>query len=189
LVDALSNPWEAKKMARKLFNTETFESVLANQIDNAISAVGMLDRTAFTLPTLAGRLEEIVAQHAINVPQIGRPTGGKAGAPGFLDVTIPFRGDWTVFGVIPTRATIPPWMCEVMGDRLVASIRDDDANTQQRVDTFVREISDNLNALRGEATEGRSKINDAVREAGEKRRLKIVEEDNRGKGLDFPVTR
>jgi hypothetical protein len=70
-----------------------------------------LHRTEFTQPTLAGRLEEIVARHAIDVPYMLQPTNGKPGAPGFLDVTIPFRGDGTIFDVIPTRVTVSPWMC------------------------------------------------------------------------------
>jgi hypothetical protein len=76
-----------------------------------------------------------------------------------------------------------------MRDQLVASIRHDDANTQPRVDEFVRQTTDNLNALRAEATDSRKKIADAVREAAEKRRKEITEEDSRDKGLAFPVTR
>jgi hypothetical protein len=176
-------------MARKLFDKYALPAVLQARIERATAAVHALDRASFLQPTLAGVLEQIVADNALDVATISKPHSGKAGVSGFMDVAINYRGDGSTFDIYPSRSSISPWMCEVHDGQITVSVREGDGATQQRVDEFVRDTTSNLNLLRSEAAEGRIKLGEAVRAEGEKRRLKIIEEDKRDKGMSFPIQR
>jgi hypothetical protein len=175
-------------MGRKVFNNDPLPTVIQQREDQAVRAVAELDRGAFTQPTLAGVLEKIVAQHALDIATVRAATAGKPSGEGFIAVAFPFRGDLNSFWMIPSRSTVPPWECDIGDYQLIARIRHDET-TQQRVDAFFREVNDNLNLLRTEAAAGRDKIAQAVKQAAENRRKAIGEEDKHDKGLGFPVTR
>jgi hypothetical protein len=92
-------------MARKLFDKYALPAVLQARIERATAAVHALDRASFLQPTLAGVLEQIVADNALDVATISKPHSGKAGVSGFMDVAINYRGDGSTFDIYPSRSS------------------------------------------------------------------------------------
>jgi hypothetical protein len=124
----------------------------------AIRAVEELDRGTLSDPDLAAMLDRMADHFSLNVavlqPQakrtMRRAAQAEAGEAGAVrDVKIPFQGDPISFQLAPADCTIPSLPCDVRSDLLFISLPDD-SDLERKVDEFVRQVSQNLEALRAE---------------------------------------
>jgi septal ring factor EnvC (AmiA/AmiB activator) len=71
---------------------------------------------------------------------------------------------------------------------LVIALLEDDS-TERTVQTFVSQVSQNLDALRAEYEQAKPQLEQAIQQAAEQRTGQIAAEKERDKKLSFPVRR
>jgi hypothetical protein len=182
-----------------------FYPVWQQTIQKAVAEVNSLDRGLFSDPALAGRLQAIAERYSLEVARLqkdrmeararqqqGQVNDGWGGRQNvtrsWLDISIPFTGDAESFRVCPSRSVVPSQAADINDSALVVSLLEDDS-TEQRVQTFVSQISQNLDALRAEYEQAKPQLEQALQQAAELRRTQIVAERERDSKLSFPVRR
>jgi hypothetical protein len=169
---------------------------------SAVAAVNGLNRHAMLDPSLAGELDEIVRYHSLDVAtlQPDQITGSRRGVERtiddfgmrqnvtiqVMDIKIPFRGDPDSFRLSPSYCTLPSQRCEVENDHLLVTIADD-TNVQRNVDQFVQQITQNLDALRGEVANWIPQLRAALAQVASARMKEIASQNERDKALKFKV--
>ena len=144
------------------------------------------------------RENEILAdQHEsqIDVSHDPRRYIGDRGQPFFVagtevEITIPFDGEAGAFNIRPTRFTSSPPIAEVRGSALVLSIRGTELTAEDvrsRIDRTISEINNYLQNLRRDAAELNGGLLDAAHTAIERRRDKLLKNQNLVSALGFPL--
>jgi hypothetical protein len=189
-------------MSERLFQG-SWHSVWTHTIRTAVDDVGKLDRKVFSDPALAGHLQRIAEKYSFDVARInkegihadrretereGQDAWGdrRVFKQTWLDVTIPFTGDAESFKIAPSRSIIPSHHCTIGGDALTITIPDD-ASTDNAVQTFVSQVSQNLDGLRAEYEQSKPQLEQAIKSAADRRKEQIDAERDRDKKLSFPV--
>ena len=105
-----------------------------------------------------------------------------------LDVTIPFSGDSNSFKLRPSQCALLSQRISLGETSLTLSVQDDQ-NAQREVDSVVNQLMKNLDALRAEYDQSKPQMEQAIQQAAESRKAKIVSENDRDKNLTFKVER
>jgi hypothetical protein len=172
-----------------------------NFLRSATRDVEQLDRRAFSDPALAGQLQEIGEKHSLSVARLN-----KAGMEGkrrdtqregadawgdrrtfkqaWLDVTIPFTGDAESFKIAPSNCAIPSYPATVERNAITVTVPDDD-NAERNVQTFFDQMSGNLERLRAEYEQSRPQLDQAIKQAADRRQQQIAVEQERNKKFSF----
>jgi len=137
----------------------------------------------FDVPVL--RETEIVAdQHEL---QIHRPPY-VAGT--MVEITVPFDGEDDAFNIRPTIHSFSPPIAEIRKSALILKVQGTDLKTEQvraSIDSTVSEIKTYLDNLRSNGTEWNNKLPQLARSAIERRRAKLLENQNLVASLGFPL--
>jgi hypothetical protein len=182
-----------------------FYPVWQQTIQKAIGDVANLDRSLFSNPALAGALQTITQRYSLDVARIDKDkiqararqeqarvndgwVGVQTATRGWLDVTIPFTGDPESFRICPSRSIIPSQGAEICRDHLVLTVPDDNS-AEQSVQSFISQVTHNLDVLRTEYEQYKPQLEQAVQQAAERRRAQISAEGERDKNFSFPVHR
>jgi hypothetical protein len=189
-------------MTERLFQG-FWHSAWTHAIQKAVEDVDGLDRKIFSDPALAGHLQRIAEKYSFDVARIkkegiqatrretaraGRDAWGdqRVFKQTWLDVTIPFTGEAESFKIAPSRSLIPSHGASIGRDALTLTIPDDE-RAQSEVDTFVSQVSQNLDGLRAEYEQSKPQLQQAINSAADRRKAQIDAERERDKKLSFPV--
>ena len=137
----------------------------------------------FDVPVL--RETEIVADQ--QELQIHRPPY-LAGT--MVEITVPFDGEADAFNIRPTIHSFSPPIAEIRRRTLILKVQGTDLKTEQvraSIDSTVSEIKTYLDNLRNNATEWNIKVPQFARSAIERRRAKLLENQNLVASLGFPL--
>jgi hypothetical protein len=192
-------------MSRERLFQLSFHMAWENALKKAVSEVGKLPRDAVDKPDLAGRLKKIEADNSLEVARINRDgvnattkTVQREGTDGWgehrritydvLEIAIPFTGDAESFKLSPSRCAIIYADCRIERDHLLLTVPDDDG-AEGALQSFLKDVEGNLEALRTEYAEVKRQLPEALSNAVTHRRNVISTEDQRDKGRSFPVRR
>jgi hypothetical protein len=190
-----------QNMAKRLFEG-SWHARSDDAIRKAVAQVERLDREIFADPSLAGALQKIAENQFLDVATInrngisgerhdverkGRDAWGEERVfrESVLSVRIPFTGDQDSFKFAPSRSSIV-YADSVEKNALVLTVPDD-ATSQNKVDTFVSQVQQNLDVLRAEYEQFKPQLQQAINAAVERRKQKIAAERARDSNLNFPV--
>jgi len=107
-----------------------------------------------------------------------------------VEITVPFDGEAEAFKVQPTTYTSSPPIGEVKGSSLVLRIQGTDLNAEQvrgSIDRSLSEIKSHLETLRKDAAGLNSQLRQLAREAIDRRRNKLLENQSLVSSLGFPL--
>jgi hypothetical protein len=182
-----------------------FYPVWQHTLQKAVEDVNKLDRSAFSDPSLGGRLQAITEKYSLNVARLQiEGVEGKARArehrvrdawgdarsmtQGWLDIAIPFTGDAESLRICPSRSTILSHAVQIGQQQIVLSLPDDDRADSQ-VRSFIAQANQNLDLLRAEYEQAKPQLEQAIQRAADQRKGQIAAEGERDKKLSFPVRR
>lgn len=190
-------------MRKQLFGKYSWHDVHRTRVQHAVTDVERLDRSAFSDPALAAKLERIAEAHGFAVATLKDPQGAKGRDEQLvvsdygdrrtvkrtvLDVTIPFSGDGQSFEIAPSNRTLMSADYEIRGSSIVLTINDD-GTAQDAVDDFVKTTSHNLDQLRSDVAKSDPEIQRAVQAASQQCQVQIKAEQERDSKLKFKVER
>jgi rhamnose utilization protein RhaD (predicted bifunctional aldolase and dehydrogenase) len=104
----------------------------------------------------------------------------------WLDVSVPFVGDADSFRIASSNCSIPDRRVRIGQNQLVISVRDDDG-ADAAIETFKSIVSGNLRTLQSEARQMKSQLEQAIRQAADRRRAEVDAQDERDKSRSFRV--
>lgn len=107
-----------------------------------------------------------------------------------IEITIPFEGDAEAFNIQPTSFTLNPPHAEISGSNLVITIQGTDLKPDQvreQIDRTISDINSYLNTLRNNAEGLNSQLHQIARSAIERRRQKLLSDQNLVASLGFPL--
>jgi hypothetical protein len=176
---------------------------LQENVRQAVEEVERMDRRVVADPAFAGKLQEIVKKHHLEVAHLhkDRITAHRKDTEREvmdewgnrrkikqtrLDVTLPFSGDKESFLLSPSRVTLPPIDAEIGASSLTINILDDD-NADEAVRSFAQIVGDNLEVLRTEYDQLRPQLAQAVDQAAQRRKQQIDAEKSRDGTRSFKI--
>jgi len=185
----------------KLFQYSLF-AIFEQRKTLAVREVENLERSILRGPTLEGLLQEIAAKHELDVAHFQGEVVAKRRieerdvSDGFgghhhvkepwLDVSVPFVGDADSFRIASSNCSIPDRRVRIGQNQLVISVRDDDG-ADAAIETFKSIVSGNLRTLQSEARQMKSQLEQAIRQAADRRRAEVDARDERDKSRSFRV--
>jgi len=107
-----------------------------------------------------------------------------------IEITIPFEGDAEAFNFQPNPYTLNPPLAEISGNSLTIMIQGVDLKPDQvraQIDRTISDIKGYLNNLRNNAGGLNSQLNQLARSAIERRRQKLLSDQNLVASLGFPL--
>jgi len=168
-----------------LFQGESIHGVLQRSLMSAVRAIEQVGLTALSDPALAGRIEKLWASHRPDVPVIfpdqrtgerredrvaRNDYGQRVLVPiTYVDVQVPYKGDASLFKVMPSRS--PTIDERIMADagRLSFSLNLDEASKEQ-IDKLLAKIEANLQQMRIDVGHyGKSALEQLARAAADRK--------------------
>lgn len=189
-------------MPERLF-AGSWHAAWQDTLRRAADDVLKLDRKLFSDPALGGHLKKIADKYSVEIARIIKD-GIRAKRreterdiidgwgerrrvkQTWLDVTIPFSGEAESFKIAPSRPIIPSNHSTIGANALTLTIPDDES-AQGTVDTFVAQISQNLDALRAEYEQSKGQLEQIIQNTANQRKQQIEAERARDQKLNFPV--
>jgi hypothetical protein len=185
-----------------VFQSKSIHDLLSSRLSDAADQVRNLGLDQLRNPALAGLLTKLWTSRLPEVPVIflDRKHGRKRVEQRhqddhgrnvivevtYLDVSVPFHGDGSMFDMMPSTSTIIHDRVHVQEGALIYSLHLDEAN-DDKINRLFAQIEGNLKSLRSDIESfGASAVNQLSRFAAE-RRAKLEEDEQKARKLSFPV--
>jgi len=107
-----------------------------------------------------------------------------------VEITIPFEGDAEAFNIQPTSYTLSPPIADIRNNSLIIRVQGTELKAEQvrsEIDRTLSEIKKYLETLRNNAKELNDQLRAIARSAIERRREKLLANQNLVSSLGFPL--
>ena len=107
-----------------------------------------------------------------------------------VEITVPFDGEAEVFHIRPSSYTLSPPTADISANNLIIKINGTDLNAEQvrhQVDRTLNEINSYLQSLRNDFNELNNSLRSVAMQAIDKRREKLLKDQNLVAGLGFQL--
>ena len=107
-----------------------------------------------------------------------------------IEITVPFEGDIEAFNIHPTSFTFNPPIADVQNNNVIIRVQGTDLNKEKvrsEINRTLSEIKRYLENLRNDANELNDQLRNIARSAIERRREKLLADQNLVASLGFPL--
>lgn len=188
-------------MSERLFKTNILDFQRQKLQEAAARAEAILERDLLN-PALPGMLDAIAQGFGFTVAKL-QPEGrkgkrrkehrdtGDSGADhaievSLIDVTIPMEGHPNSLTIAPARANLIETPAAKIPGALLVTFDDDD-DLDRNVDSFITQVSENLDRLRGEMETFKAQVRNAIGTITDRRVAQLRAQHERDRKRSFPI--